>query len=379
MISLVVEGWRCIPHSYSIVDEFICLELLKRSEIQLFHHDVAYLDPHWQPNYELHDPGAAKSLQTIPVPPPDLHPDQILRVSIPFNLKSASTESVCLFVTSECGIVPEDRVIEGSLATLDSHFIFFTSSHWSAKGLIHSGVDPDQIHVIPLGVDPAIFQPVSASDRQQLRQTLGWDGFIFLNVSGMLPGKGIDRLLKAFAVVIESFPDARLALKGSELVYPGGEDRVSELLLDLSPQQVEQVAERLIYTGDVLSFQQLAQLYQAADVYVSPYLAEGFNLPVLEAIACGLPVICTQGGSTEDFTPEAITLKISSTTRVAWVGQAKRSKGYILEPDVDHLIQLMIQSIEQESLRSQAAHVGPEWVEGGYTWRHCVDQLLQIL
>ena len=44
---------------------------------------------------------------------------------------------------------------------------------------------------------------------------------------------------------------------------------------------------------------------QAADVYVSPYHAEGFNLPVLEAVACGIPVVVSAGGSTEDFTHPA--------------------------------------------------------------------------
>ena len=54
--------------------------------------------------------------------------------------------------------------------------------------------------------------------------------------------------------------------------------------------EMDKITSKLIYVGDTLSFVQLAKLYQAADAYVSPYLAEGFNLPVLEAAACGLPV-----------------------------------------------------------------------------------------
>ena len=46
----------------------------------------------------------------------------------------------------------------------------------------------------------------------------------------------------------------------------------------------------MIYTGGTYSCDKMADLYRAADVYAAPYRAEGFNLPVLEAAACGVPV-----------------------------------------------------------------------------------------
>jgi glycosyltransferase involved in cell wall biosynthesis len=46
---------------------------------------------------------------------------------------------------------------------------------------------------------------------------------------------------------------------------------------------------------------QLNVLYNVADAYVTPYRAEGFNLPALEAQACGTPVVATRGGATDDF------------------------------------------------------------------------------
>ncbi|MEG4807439.1 glycosyltransferase family 4 protein [Microcoleus sp. F8-D3] len=70
-----------------------------------------------------------------------------------------------------------------------------------------------------------------------------------------------------------------------------------------------------------LSFAQIAELYQAADVYVSPYLTEGFNLQVLEAVACGLPIICTAGGPADDFTSNFALQIESKFTAVASDGE----------------------------------------------------------
>jgi glycosyltransferase involved in cell wall biosynthesis len=58
--------------------------------------------------------------------------------------------------------------------------------------------------------------------------------------------------------------------------------------------------------------EQMRQLYAAADLYASPYRAEGFNLPVIEAVACGCPVLVTRGGATDDFFEPFMGLQIRS-------------------------------------------------------------------
>jgi glycosyltransferase involved in cell wall biosynthesis len=55
----------------------------------------------------------------------------------------------------------------------------------------------------------------------------------------------------------------------------------------------------------------LRHMYNAVDLYISPYLAEGFNMMVLEAIACGTRVLVSKGGSTDDFIEELLSIKDS--------------------------------------------------------------------
>jgi glycosyltransferase involved in cell wall biosynthesis len=112
---------------------------------------------------------------------------------------------------------------------------------------------------------------------------------------------------------------------------------------------------------------------QAADLYVSPYRAEGFNLPVLEAAACGIPVICTRGGPTDDFISDEFALRIDSELEPGPDG------GIMLSPDLAHLTELVTQAISDPEFRHRAAAAGPRWVSERYTWRHAADQVLSLL
>jgi glycosyltransferase involved in cell wall biosynthesis len=120
----------------------------------------------------------------------------------------------------------------------------------------------------------------------------------------------------------------------------------------------------------------MALLYQAADVYVSPYRAEGFNLPVLEAMACGLPVICTAGGATDDFVNEVSARRIESKKVTRMVADEEL---LILEPDIEHLITLMSLAVEDEAWRRGALEVGPVHARTHYTWDRVVSLLTDEL
>jgi glycosyltransferase involved in cell wall biosynthesis len=109
---------------------------------------------------------------------------------------------------------------------------------------------------------------------------------------------------------------------------------------------------------------------------VSPYRAEGFNLPVLEAAACGLPVICTRGGATDDFVMDEFTRKIDSTRDVH---QVEDQEAVRLAPSLEHLSALMTAAIEDSSWRRRASEAGPAHVRANYTWDRVVQTLVREL
>ncbi len=379
MKNILIEGWRFIPHSYSVVNQFQCLELLKRSEIQIYHKDIDYYQDAWQSTTGLSNNSQELLLKDIPDAPYNNQIDAVFRITYPYNLITSNAYKTVVFGTSEFMQVTDGMLANNSPLKethSNSDCIIVTPSNWSREGFVRGGADPERVIVIPHGVDTSIFKPLSPSERQKLRADLGWDGFIFLHLGAMTSNKGIQFLLKAFASIVSDYPEAKLVLKGLDSLYPS-ENLLVENVGELTYDEANNVMERLIYIGDTLSFSKIAELYQAADAYVSPYLAEGFNMPVLESISCGLPVICTKGGATDDFTTSKSALYIESTLQETPLGNG--DTGFLLVPDQEHLIELMKQVIEDQVFVDCAHKTGYGFIEENFTWRHVVDQLLSVI
>ncbi|EGK84925.1 glycosyltransferase [Microcoleus vaginatus PCC 9802] len=377
---IIVEGWRFLPHSYAITNQFQLLEMLKYPNLELFHKDIPYLDENWQPATGLLDATAEAAINNIPHPSASIKADATLRISVPYNFAPSNTKRTCLFATTEWGILHNENFrITGAASLREGHsnsdIIIITPSQWSKTGFIRSGATPDRTIVIPCGIDPNIYKPLTKSEREALRKQLGWEGFVFLNVGAGSPNKGIDLLLKAFAVVVESYPEARLVLKGEESIYES-DSLIAQNIDELTFDEAEKVLPRMAYIGETLPFAKMAQLYQAADAYVSLYLAEGFNLPALEAIACGLPLICTKGGPTDDFTTPDFAWHVESTFQE---GTSNGQPIFRLMPDLEHSIALMKNIIEQPEWCDRSREAGPKFVATGFTWKHVTDQLLEVL
>jgi glycosyltransferase involved in cell wall biosynthesis len=249
-------------------------------------------------------------------------------------------------------------------------------SRWSALAYERFGLPPERLHVVPHGVDPEILRP-DPEARSSTRAALGVQhALVYLSLGAMSPNKGVDVLLKAFARVSETEPEAVFFLKGADALYHSKEC-VREVLDDLPARARERVAARLIYKGDTYSTRMMADLLRAADVYVSPYRAEGFNLPVLEAAACGVPVICTAGGPTDEFTDESFARRIRS--RPARIQVGPTDVGDCLEPDVDHLVELMHEAARERASWRRSGAIGAAYVAENFTWDKVTERLLAVL
>jgi glycosyltransferase involved in cell wall biosynthesis len=130
----------------------------------------------------------------------------------------------------------------------------------------------------------------------------------------------------------------------------------------------------MIYIGGTYSCEKMADLYRACDVYVAPYRAEGFNLPVLEAAGCGLPVICTAGGPTDEFTDPTFCARVRSVLEHPELDETL--VGDALAPDPGHLLELMTRAArDRDDWREMGAR-GARHVRNGYTWKLVTDLLV---
>ncbi|MGI8412549.1 MAG: glycosyltransferase family 4 protein [Solirubrobacteraceae bacterium] len=160
-----------------------------------------------------------------------------------------------------------------------------------------SDVEPARVHVIPHGVDER-FVPLPAR-RQQLRQELAMTGsHVILNVGTEAFYKNIRATLTTLRILREAGSDAVLVRAGGQL---GPVERAERTRLGLDAAVID--------LGRVTD-QRLVELYNAADVLLFPSSAEGFGFPVLEAMACGTPVVASDipalreiGGNTVSYAP----------------------------------------------------------------------------
>src|SRR5213080_2910846 len=99
--TLVIEGWRFSPHSYAVVNQFQCLELLRRPDVRVFHRDIPYFMPDWMKTTGLFDPQAEALIDSIPPPDDSVKADAIFRITFPYNLAPANVPRLCVFGTAE--------------------------------------------------------------------------------------------------------------------------------------------------------------------------------------------------------------------------------------------------------------------------------------
>ncbi len=170
----------------------------------------------------------------------------------------------------------------------------FTREHL----LRHRLFPPEQVTVIPPGADPAFFAPPDQASAGSVAKLLEGCETFLLHVGSTIRRKRVDVLLKVFARVAERFP-------GLRLVRVGGPWTAEQ----------SQLARDLKIDGQVLAMPrltkaQLAALYQQAALVLQTSDAEGFGLPVIEALACGCPVLASDipplreaGGEAVEYCP----------------------------------------------------------------------------
>jgi glycosyltransferase involved in cell wall biosynthesis len=372
--SVVIEGWRFLPHSYSLWAMYLALDLLDRPGFQVYFRDLPRHDARFVSSKGVLSPEQEAHIEAIPPPPEGLIPELVVRISFPYDLSPASAKQTVVLATSEYGVVPNNFVAGGesiAAAAARTGVRIGTPTRWSRDGFLRSGVRAKQLFIAPNGIDPRVFHPADDATRAVLRRELGWDGsFVLLHNSSLGWNKNIEMMLEGLLALWDEFPQLILVLKGMDALYDSA--RAVERISNAVPEEIRRrLVQRVRYIGTSLSMEQVARLYQAADAYVCPYLAEGFNMPALEAAACGIPAICTAGGSTDDFMTGEFAVKVASDVTLH-----STTGGRALMPRFESYLAALRRVIRDETFRRKARTAGPAHAHGGWTWRHAADRLL---
>ncbi|MCP3678310.1 MAG: glycosyltransferase family 4 protein [Deltaproteobacteria bacterium] len=178
------------------------------------------------------------------------------------------------------------RVILRLLRMVD---VFVATTGEIEEGLVRDGFEVLKIERIPNFIDPHLFTPASPEMRRGIKAKLGVGTAPLVTFSGrFIPRKGINYLLEAWREVIHDFPDAKLLLLGDGPLMKSMKRKAATLGIGGS----------VIFQGHV---HQVTDFLRGTDLFVLPSLQEGMPNSLLEAMACGLPVVATRIGGGVDI------------------------------------------------------------------------------
>ncbi|MBF2055408.1 MAG: glycosyltransferase [Candidatus Sericytochromatia bacterium] len=310
---------------------------------------------------------AARSWQQYPLQPPDVF---VAHRWPPRRQAPVMGHWINIFPW-EFGVIPERWAAQFN-RELDQVWV---PSRFVAHSFEISGVAPERLRVIPNGVDTGLLHP--EGERYPLPSN---KSLRLLFVGGMVFRKGMDLLLQAYAEAFSAADDVVLVIKSfgnsSHYAYQGLERQLQQL-------QSQPEAPEILLISDDLTPEALASLYRACDVYVHPYRGEGFGMPILEAMACGLPAVIPNAGPAPEFcTPEAswqvyTRLRFEPTRDVQGQGLACLNP-YFSEVDVSALARTLQQVAADPEARQRKAAAALAAAQA-YDWQALYPQVKQAL
>lgn len=148
------------------------------------------------------------------------------------------------------------------------------------------GIQPAGISLVYNGIDTDVFRPLEGVERRPLR--------LMATCSADAPLKGTRYLLRAYAKLLQTYPELELLLVSKP--QPGG--KTEKLVKKLG------LEDKIQFVSGI-STEQMVKYYAEASVAVVPSVYEGFGLPAGEAMACGVPVVSTDGGALPEVVGDA--------------------------------------------------------------------------
>ena len=394
--NLLIEGWVSYAHSYALVNIYQIISLLRSDDINVYFLEVEPYKESWE-KINIVDTIITRQeynllQEKMIIYDKEKHSDiidVIYRISYNYDISSSGIYKsngnivpIILFYTSEFQVFDNTNfstsVDDFITKCFDKKLLPITPSNWSAEALRQFKFDP---LVISHGTDVSKYFPMSLQERLDLRKEfeIPKDAFVFLHIGACTSNKNVKGIIKAFYnLSLINDREIYLILKGIEQLYQCQEKiqlYVRELIKEgvINKQIWKDISKKMLYMMDVFTFNEMNELFNVSNCYVSPYLSEGFNLPVLDAMASGIPSIISRGGPTDDFTNEH-TSKYPVTVKMV-----TKSFEKLLVVDDKSLLNEMSSMIQDTEFCKNVRIYGPNHVKKNYTWKKITDKLLNFI
>ena len=241
-------------------------------------------------------------------------------------------------------------------------------SEFNRQSFLRSGLKRP-VHVVPLGVDTNHFHPGIHAYPNPLGE------FVFLSLFEWGERKEPWLLLKAFNEVFSANEPVRLLCK---VINRDPSVRIKEEIRRL----------RLKSSGGKISYlfnlefpqYQLGSLYRSADCFVTISRGEGWDMPLMEAMACGLPAIATDWGAHTEFLHQDIAYPLRVRRTVPAVAKCPYYAGFSwADPDPEHLRHLLREVYEDREEARRRGEAAAHEMAQKWTWQNAASKIVDRL
>lgn len=249
--------------------------------------------------------------------------------------------------------------------------LVWAPSDW-AKGVLYSnGVDLSHIDIVPAGVCPSTFNPFQREKQNAVDSKI----FRFLAVGKYEERKGYKQLFEAFKLAFENDSAVELIVKAD--CFADLDAKRKELVDNIAELNITNIN----ITYGAFSNEDMVALYNYADAFVYPTRAEGWGLPLIEAIASGLPVIATNYSGQTEFlskidgyylSPEYRLVSIGSEFKKLWSINDNASAVWAQVDPEDLALKMRMIVADCEAWSKRAIYAS-DVVRTYFTWQRAVD------
>jgi len=238
----------------------------------------------------------------------------------------------------------------------------FNKETFEASGVIRP------IHVIPLGVNPHYFSP----------SITGWKPdhiYTFLSVFEWGERKAPELLIQAFSDEFNRNEDVVLICKINNF------DSSVHIAENVNKMGLRSHGGKIIFAENrILERYELGSLYRSADCFVLPTRGEGWGMPILEAMACGLPVIATNWSSQTDFMNTNNSLPLAVEKLIPAIAKCPYYEGFQwAQPSYEHLRHLMRWVYENREAAKVLGDQAAKDARQSWSWHQAADHIRERL
>lgn len=329
MLKILFKGWTSIPHSYAVVlcFQLIHLKLNYNDKVIIYVDEQEYYNKDWENKKKLvYTSEYNELIKSFPKWNGE-EVDVIYNITYPYNIENVKinykTIPKCVFFTSEFAWLDENYFVKNkttfnNLQELvkyihNSPKLYFTSpSVWSSHGLKMFGIPDKKNKIITHGVDTSIFKLDSTKNtRNEIRTFFKFTDtdIVLVNIGAMTQNKGILLILEALHLLVNQrgHKEFKLLLKGTGDLYNSRmflesyiQNMITNNIMNHNDSQ-NLLDNHIVFLDKTFTYKRINDIFNGCDLYISPYLAEGFNLTVLESLASSLPVLVPKTGSTYEY------------------------------------------------------------------------------